>query len=711
LAGGVFSAEPKASNNARLRSARCPPEFARRTPSDDLDVAQVPKYSFMSSSEPFRGSDRSPALSGPEQHDFLQQQFGRTRISRRNIIKGSVGAVGAAFLLGNGYGSRAFADQLTSTGTIADGFVVNGRHLAFGADPQREMWVAGQLFNLHTYNAVPSGIKVTLEYGADHSYGARVPAELRELVTHVPVWNAVNGPITASLTDVLNANQFYVHAFLDDLRPGQTYHYRFVYTAGREIGYTPDATFTTAPDQSARQPFTFTAYGDQGITGAPGTGLTLDNAESLQPESSSHITDDYYDPTDPDYYDPTSTKAPTDISPVAALVTQITKVRNPHNHTPTRFNLLAGDICYANPSGNAVAIINPDGYAGSQPGDDNTPEPPPNSGGWDDFDPYVWTSYLSTIEPSSASTPWMFATGNHDVELFNTAVGADAITTRYYGSIGYGGHAQRLDLPKNGPSKCPSVYSFVYSNVAVISVDANDLSYEIQGLLGYSEGTQSAWVKQELARFRADPSIDFIVAFFHHCAFSTCSSHSSDGGVRSTVAPLFAEYEVDLVVQGHNHLYERTNPIRYHAATNSGSSSVQAVSTSPRDAAVVHPATDGTTYVVVGSAGRPRYTWGGPVEADRNFIAGVNTGATGNGVVVPGDQAAETGPYVSQRDFTDVYETIDWSQARYRDYAFIALDVVPAPPGGTTTMTLRAINQRGVEFDRVVFSRTAGGDG
>jgi hypothetical protein len=178
--------------------------------------------------------------------------------------------------------------------------------------------------------------------------------------------------------------------------------------------------------------------------------------------------------------------------------------------------------------------------------------------------------------------------------------------------------------------------------------------------------------------------------------------------VRSTLGPLFAEYQVDLAIQGHNHLYERTNPIRYDAAKNSGSSSVQAVSLSPRDAAVVHPATDGTTYVVVGSAGRPRYDWGGPVESDRNFIVGVDTSAPGNGTEVPGDQAAGTGPYVSQRNFTDDYETIDWSQARYRDYAFIALDVVPAPAGGTTTMTLRAINQHGVEFDRVVFSRKAG---
>jgi Calcineurin-like phosphoesterase len=657
------------------------------------------------------GSDQRPAAFAPEQHEFLQQQLRRNVVSRRRLLTGTVGAAGAMFLLGNGYGSRAFAEQLTSTGTVAGGFVVNGRHLAFGEDPQRQMAIGGQLFNLNTFNAVPSRIKVSVEYGTDASYGSLARAELRELVTHVPVWNGVpKGPVRASTTDLLNASQFYVHALLDDLRPGQTYHYRFAYSAGRETGYTPDATFTTAPStgQQARQPFTFTAYGDQGITGAPGTGLTIDNAKSLQPESSSHVTDDYYDPTDPDYFDPTSSAAPTNISPVAALVSQITKVRNLVNNTPTRFNLLAGDICYANPSGNAVAIINPDGVGGTQPGDSNTPPPPPNSGGWDDFDPYVWTSYLSQIEPSSASTPWMFATGNHDVELFSAALDADATTTGYYGSIGYGGHAQRLDLPKNGPSKCPSVYSFTYSNVAIVSVDANDLSYEIQGLLGYSHGTQAAWLRQRLAQFRADPAIDFIVAFYHHCAFSTCSSHSSDGGVRATLAPLFAEYQVDLAVQGHNHLYERTNPIRYDAAKNFGSSSVQAVSLSPSDAAVVHPATDGTTYVVVGSAGRPRYTWGGTVEDDRNFIVGVNTSDPGNSTVVPGDQKAQTGPYVSQRNFTDDYETIDWSQARYRDYAFIALDVVPASPGATTTMTLRAINEQGLEFDRVIFSRKAG---
>ncbi len=66
------------------------------------------------------------------------------------------------------------------------------------------------------------------------------------------------------------------------------------------------------------------------------------------------------------------------------------------------------------------------------------------------------------------------------------------------------------------------------------------------------------------------------------------------------------------------------------------------------------------------------------------------------------------GPYVSQLDFSETVETVDWSQARYRDYGFIALDVVPALAGLRTTMTLRFITEQGQELDRVVFTRTAG---
>lgn len=58
-------------------------------------------------------------------------------------------------------------------------------------------------------------------------------------------------------------------------------------------------------------------------------------------------------------------------------------------------------------------------------------------------------------------------------------------------------------------------------------------------------------------------------------------------------------------------VYERTNPLRYDPATNSAKSSKQAVAVSPAEPAEVWPAHDGTTYVVVGTAGTPRYGWTG----------------------------------------------------------------------------------------------------
>jgi hypothetical protein len=108
---------------------------------------------------------------------------------------------------------------------------------------------------------------------------------------------------------------------------------------------------------------------------------------------------------------------------------------------------------------------------------------------------------------------------------------------------------------------------------------------------------------------------------------------------------------------------------------------------------------EGTTYV---TAGTQRMQWTGKNETTRNFAAG-----PGSGTVVVGDAKTKTGPWVWEKDFSQRYETVDWSQARYEDYGFIALDVTPAAAGKTTTMMLRFIDEQGRELDRVIFSRTA----
>jgi hypothetical protein len=638
---------------------------------------------------------RTPRSDRPlaEQHEQWIAHLRRQAVSRRTVIRGAVGAAAGSLLLGRGHWSgTAVAEVIAQTGTIAGGFVVNGRHLSFGDDPATQMSVGGQLFNLHHYNAVPPGsVRVWVDYGADRGYGHTVEAEIRELLTHVPVWDGKPGVLRASRT--LNADQFFVHGHLSGLAPGTEYHYRFRYVSGRETGLTADSTFRTAPPPGVAEPFTFTAFADEGIPGP-----SLDRDPSLLPESDWGVWNDgSYDAGDPDK------PSRTHVNTTSAVITQITRVRNLANGTPSRFNLLAGDMCYAQADGDIQPIINPDGPNGSQPGAGNTPQPAANSGGWDYYDPWVWTSWFPMIEASAASAPWMFATGNHDTELFSASVAADPATVASYDPHGYGGLKKRMDTPATGPSACPSVYSFSYGNVGIVSLDANELSWEIQGLLDYSHGAQVRWLEDRLRTWRAGHDIDFIVAFFHECAFSTCNGHSSDGGVRSALAPLFAKYQVDLAVQGHNHVYERTNPLLYDAATNSAKSSRQAVSQSPQEPAQVWPGRDGTTYVVAGTAGTPRYGWM-PGESDRNFAAG-----NGSGTTVTASPKKQTGPYVSERDFSQRFETVDWSQARYDDYGFVALDVTPAAPGQRTTMVLRFINEQGRELDRVVFNRVAGG--
>lgn len=542
-----------------------------------------------------------------EQQEWLRLFLRGRRVSRRSALKEAANVLVALGLAGAPWAvtgcARATQAQLT----------VVGRHLSCGVDPTTTMAIAGEL------TGKPTGT-VLVDLGTGRDYGHTVQAEVRELVSMVPQEDG----------SIRGADQFFVHALAAGLRAGTSYHYRFRLPDGST---TPDATFRTAPARGDLQPFTFTAFADQGVnTGPPG------------------FSDNYYQADD-------TRRALTPADSLVALIA----VQRP------AFHLLAGDICYADPSGTGQPVKN------------NAPR---NAGnGFNNFDPTLWTTYFATIEKSAAQTPWMFATGNHDMEALydhNTAPGG--------ASHGYAGHAARLDPPGNGPSRCPSVYSMVYSTVAVISLDANDLSQEIPTNAGYSAGQQLSWLTDTLARFQADPSIDFIVAFFHHCAFATSSAHASDAGVRAALAPLFDQFSVDLVVQGHNHQYERTNPIR------AGRSTRQAP-----DRSTIWPAKDGTTYICVGSGGRPRYGWQ-PGEGDRYRGGPTNSDNGANGTVVHSFLAGPEG--------TKTPETVDWSQSRYLDYAYLSIEVHPARPGGTASLQVRAVSDLGTEIDRVELRRS-----
>jgi hypothetical protein len=181
-----------------------------------------------------------------------------------------------------------------------------------------------------------------------------------------------------------------------------------------------------------------------------------------------------------------------------------------------------------------------------------------------------------------------------------------------------------------------------------------------------------------LAAYRANPDIDFIVCFFHHCAYSTTASHASDGGVRAAWTKLFDRYQVDLVLQGHNHVFERTDPIRANRPT-----------TVAGDNGIVYPETDGTVYYTVGCGGRPRYDFQpGELESYR------------------GNEVADTfvpNSYVWDAQGGKQDEAVGWSRVRLRGYAFIRVDVRPGVL--VSEMDVVAVDEYGREFDKLTYRR------
>jgi hypothetical protein len=487
---------------------------------------------------------------------------------------------------------------------------VANRRVGYGADAASQLRLAAQL------SRNPGNVKVFVDHGPTPDLGATAQAEIRNLLTQIP----------DSRGGVLATEQFYAHVPVNDLSGRAPLFYRWR-TADGFVSDVRSAATAMPSGRDAQAPFRFTMMGDQGT----------DDTPVLPPGLAPGIYDD-------SYYKPDNDPA---TAHTANVLNQIIAAR-------PDFHVLAGDIAYADPSG-----------AGKRAMFVPTAAQPPS--GLDKYNPFVWDVYLGSIEASASITPWMFATGNHDMEAA-------------YPTHGYGGHLARMDFPGNGPSGCPSVYSFVYGNVAVMSLDANDVSYEITANTGYSQGGQNAWVAKTLATHRANPDIDFIVCFFHHCAYSTTKDHASDGGVRSAWVELFDQHRVDLAVSGHNHVYERTDPIRAGKPT----------AVAP-DNAVVYPDTDGTVYYTVGSAGRPRYSFQpGEPESYR--------GNEARDLFVPNS-------YVWNAHGDKQPEAVGWSRVRFANYAFLRVDVRPGLL--VSEMDVIGVDEYGREFDKVTYRRPA----
>lgn len=126
-------------------------------------------------------------------------------------------------------------------------------------------------------------------------------------------------------------------------------------------------------------------------------------------------------------------------------------------------------------------------------------------------------------------------------------------STVFYPSLGnhdYGqGHATPYKLFFDPPGAVPGEqwYTFRYGQAQFFALDSN---------LPFHPGSeQHAWLSRALAASTAD----WKFAFFHHPPYSS-GDHGSSHTLRKAWGPLFEKHDVQLVLTGHDHHYERTTP-------------------------------------------------------------------------------------------------------------------------------------------------------
>ena len=166
----------------------------------------------------------------------------------------------------------------------------------------------------------------------------------------------------------------------------------------------------------------------------------------------------------------------------------------------------------------------------------------------------AWDAWFNQNQRSTQFRPWMAAAGNHEQLTGNGPIGYDAYLTRYAN-------------PPNGVNGLAGYfYAFTVGSVRFIVLQNDDVAYQWATdsyVRGYSNGTQKRWLAATLASAHADPAVDWIVVSMHEIAMSSSvNGNGSDLGVRQEWLPLFDRYDVDLVLGGHDHDYERSYTVR-----------------------------------------------------------------------------------------------------------------------------------------------------
>ena len=144
-------------------------------------------------------------------------------------------------------------------------------------------------------------------------------------------------------------------------------------------------------------------------------------------------------------------------------------------------------------------------------------------------------------------------------------------------------------------------YSFNHQNVHFLAMATAKNS-----VIPYRNGSeQYNFVQEDLRNAHNNKSIDWIIVYTFRPLYSSVTEHYGDDVLPDTYHRLFDKYAVDVVLQAHNHNYQRTYPLRY----NESSSSPQYHPIIADKDKVEYKDPNGRLFLTVGSGGAEIYNF------------------------------------------------------------------------------------------------------
>ncbi len=195
------------------------------------------------------------------------------------------------------------------------------------------------------------------------------------------------------------------------------------------------------------------------------------------------------------------------------------------------------------------------------------------------YDPFWFRLYAPTMR----RVPTFVCLGNHDLDTANGQWSVD-----YF------------HMPTNGPAgQLEKNYSFTYGNAHFTVLDTEPFADNQPAIMD----TIRTWTSNDLAAATAP----WKFVFLHRPPYTSGGAHDEQANVKAQLTPLFSQFGVAVVFQGHLHWYERINAIHGVHYITTGAAGAGLHHPASRKPYSAHLVSDRHSYTLVDITG-PRLT-------------------------------------------------------------------------------------------------------